>query len=199
MEKITEKDLEKLKIVKGQVRGIALKDDFEFIRKKRGEEGVQIIEQEMERLGYPLKYKEIKSFKWYPEKMNLLLFVAQKIFEWDNETMREMGRFGAKVSIMSRIMMRYFISIQGLIKVATDYWGRYHSTGNLVPIEVNKKQRYGILEIRNFTACYPSHCRYLEGYFWQIVSYVLPKQNLKVEEIACEFKGDKVHRFKITW
>jgi len=199
MTRVSEKELEKLKVVKGKVIGIALKDDFEFIKKKRGEEGVKMVEQEMERLGCPLKYKEIKSFEWYPEKMNLLLFVAQKVFDWNDDTMREMGRFGASVSIMSKIMMKYFISIEGLMKAASKYWSHYHNTGSLVPVEVNKKQRYAIAEIRRFTASYPSHCRYLEGYFWQIVSYVLPKKNLKVREIECQFQGAKAHRFKITW
>jgi len=164
---VSKEELEKLNIVKGEVIGLSLKNDFEFVLEKKGKEGLKRVEKEMARLGYPLKYKELKKFQWYPEKMNLLLLVMQRVFNWDDETMREAGRFGAKISSISRIMIKYFVSMEKLIKVVGKYWRNYHTTGNLVPIEVNKKERYALIELRDFTAGYPVHCRYLEGYFWQ--------------------------------
>jgi hypothetical protein len=61
-----------------------------------------------------------------------------------------------------------------------------------------EKEHYLELVLRDFSG-HPSFCRVLEGYFWQIISYVLPKENLKVEEIECPFSGGKAHRFKVSW
>jgi len=198
MSQVTQEELKQLDIVKGNVVGIALIDDFKFIQNRKGIEGVKKIEEEMARLGYLLKFKDLKSFEWYPEKLNLLLFVTQKTFDWDDNTMREMGTFGARVSIMIRFMLKYFISIKKLIK-GTQYWRRYHDTGELVVIEADIQQKFAIFEISDFTPGYSSHCRYIEGYMEQIASYVIPNGNPKVRESECTFSGGKSHIFKITW
>jgi hypothetical protein len=54
------------------------------------------------------------------------------------------------------------------------------------------------LVLSDFTG-HPVFCRILEGYFWQVISYVAPKEGLKVEEIECTSREGKVHKFKVTW
>lgn len=195
-------EFEKLKLeeIKGEVIGLALENHFNFILEKEGREGLKKLEEGLEKLGCPLKYEEIKNFQWYPRKIDEAMYlVIRRVFGWKDEVWRESGKWGAKISYITRIMMRYFVSIERVFRETSNYWRKYYPVGNLEPVEINKEERYLILELKNFNTVCPEHCRYWEGYFWQIGSYVLPKENLKVEEINCIFRGGDLHRFKVSW
>lgn len=199
MATISQTEIEKIQKVEGEVIGTSFQEDARFIRQKEGEEGLRKLETEMERLGYPLKFKEIKNFQWYPLSLNLLYLAAAKnIFNWEDDIFREDGRFSAKVSLIAKIMMKYFISLRRCFSEAGNFWRKYYTVGNLKTEELNEKEHSAILVLRNFTG-HPLLCRILEGYFWQVISYVAPKEKLKVQEIECVSKEGKTHRFKITW
>jgi hypothetical protein len=196
---ISKEELEKINQIEGEIIGHSLREDFEFIKMKKGKEGLEKIEKALREMGFSLKRSEIKFYQWYPWKNNILLLVlAQKIFNWDEETFREWGRFNAKISFLAKLIMRFFVSLEKLIEGAPIYWKRYFTRGELEIKEVNKKERYIILDLKDFPT-HPLFCRELEGYFWQIISYVLPKENLKVKEIECPFQGGKIHKFQISW
>ena len=61
---------------------------------------------------------------------------------------------------------------------------------------IDFKKRIGIATLKNFIL-YPVHRHYLEGHFYQIMSFILPSQNLKVEGSKSE--EPNVHQFKVTW
>lgn len=199
MGRVSQEELKQLAGVRGRVIGLSLKNDFDFILAEKGEEGLRKVEREMARLGYPLKYRGLEDFQWYDEKMNLILHVSQKVFDWDDEMMREMGRWTAKISFITRVMMRYFVSLERVIRELGKYWGRYHTTGRLVPEEMDEKRRHLTLVLKDFSPGYPAPCRYLEGYFYQIASYLVPQEKLEVRETGCAFRGGKEHRFRVTW
>jgi len=130
-------------------------------------------------LGYSLKYEEIKNFQWYPRIMDeAIYFVIKRVFGWDDEVFRESGEWGAKISFIARIMMKYVVSIERAFKETSNYWRKYYTVGELKPVEINKKERYLIIEVKNLPIICPEHCRYREGYFRQVCAYVLPKENL---------------------
>lgn len=197
---ISKEEISEIEKNEGEVIGNALKNKLSFVLKTIGEDGVKRVEEEIAKLGYPLRYKEIKNFHWYPEKQDVLLIVLiKRLFNWDDEKIREMGRFNGRVSLIAKLMMRYFVSIERIARRVGEYWQKYRTIGTLEAEEVNTKEKRIILVLKNFTG-HPDYCRFLEGYFWQIASYVVPgKEKLKVEESECVFKGSKVHRFKITW
>lgn len=196
---ISKEEFEKIEQIKGEILGVALKGKLHFVLEKKGKKGLKKVEKELEKLGYPLKFKDLKSFQWYPEKLDYLLIVTIKnIFNFDDEIIHEMGRFNAKVSLVAKIMMRYFVSVERVAQEVGNYWARYRTVGKLETEEVNEKERYLILVLKDFTG-HPVYCRYLKGYFWQIASYVVPKEKLEVKEIECVFKGNKVHKFKFSW
>lgn len=199
MAKISKEEIEEIKQVEGEVMGVSLKEDLQFIQEKEGEEGLKKVEDEMGKLGYPLKFEEIKNFQWYPWYLNLLfLVVAKNIFQWDDETFRESGRFSAKVSIIAKIMVKYFISIRRCFEEAGNFWRKYYTVGELKTEEFNKKERFAVLVLSGVVG-HPVFCRILDGYIWQVVAYVAPKEKLKVQEIECVFRGSKIHKFKVTW
>lgn len=181
---------------------MTLENHFNFIEETEGKEGVEKVEKELEKLGCPLKYEEIKNFHWYSEKLDdAILFVAKRIFNWDDDKIRESGKWGAKISYITRIMMKYFVSIERVFREVNNYWRKYHTCGNLIPVQIKEKERNLILELKDFNNVAPEHYRYLEGYFWQIGSCLLPKENLriKIKETDCFFEGKDIHRFKVEW
>lgn len=192
---ISEEDLEKAKKMEGEIIGSSLKTDREFIIEKKGREGLRKVEKEMEKLGYTLKYEEIDKYKWYPVQQDFLsLLLAQKIFDWSDEVMREWGRWGAKTNFIIKLMAR-LISKETIARFASNSWRKYYTRGTM-EYKIDDKKRIGIAIIKDFTI-YPVHIHYLEGYFYQIMSLVELSPNLKVREV--ESKDSNVHRFEVTW
>jgi len=197
MQIISEEDLEKIEQIKGKVMGLGSRGDREFILGKKGKEGLKIAEEEMAKLGYPQKYEDIEKYQWYPAKRDtLFLVLSQKIFGFSDAEMQEWGRWAAKTSFFNRLMLRFFISPERTAKESGRFWKKYYTSGELVSEEFNKKERYLILTLKDFKVP-PAHSFYLEGFFYQIASYVLPKQNLKVE--AKEDEKADVYHFRISW
>jgi len=64
--KISKEEVERLISLPGRIIGTGFIDDLDFLLKEKGEEGVEKVEEAMTELGYPLKYRELKDFKWYP-------------------------------------------------------------------------------------------------------------------------------------
>jgi len=189
-------DLEK---IKGEVIGLTLENYFSFILEKEGEEGVRRVEDGLAQLGYPLKHKEIKNFQWYPRIMDeAMYFATKRVLNWGDEVFRESGTWGPRVSYITRIMMKHLISIERVFREVSNYWRKYYTVGNLVPIEISTEEKYLIIELDIPVVC-PEHCRYWEGYFWQVGAFVLPKEDFKLWETDCMLKGSNVHRFKATW
>ena len=88
-------------------------EDIKFILKEEGEEGLKRLEEEMQRIGYPFNYKEIKLMDFYPLWMNaILLTVIEKLFDYDEKKFEEIGRFEAKISFIIRLFVKYFFSVK---------------------------------------------------------------------------------------
>jgi len=200
---ISKEEIEKIMGINGEVIGASLKEDMQFVLekegKKKGEADLIRLEKEMAKLGYPISFDKIKSFQWYPLNTNMLyLAVAKEIFGWSDDVFRENGRFSARISLIARIMMKYFVSLKRCFREAGNFWQKYYTVGELKTEELDEKKHSAFLVLRDFVG-HPNFCRILEGYFWQVVSYVAPKEKLKVQEIECVFKGAKTHKFKVTW
>jgi len=183
---------------KGQIIGMSLKKDREFVLEKKGREGLKRVEEEMEKFGFSLKYEQIINYKWYPVQLDpLFLLVAKKTFHWNDKMMREWGCWAAKTHFLAKIMAKFFVSKKKFEKagVATRFWRKYYTQGLLI-VHFDDRNRCGTVEIRDFLVV-PIHCRYLEGYFSQIVSLVILSSKLKIEETPAGKKN--TFRFKITW
>ena len=57
---IIKKELDELMSLKGEVKGAGIKTHGEFILKEEEEEGLKKLEEIVTKLGYSIKYKEIK-------------------------------------------------------------------------------------------------------------------------------------------
>ncbi|PIS38764.1 MAG: hypothetical protein COT34_02110 [Candidatus Nealsonbacteria bacterium CG08_land_8_20_14_0_20_43_11] len=195
---ISNEELERIKNIPGEAIGASIKEDLRFVLIKEGTEGLKKVEDELERLGYPLKLKEIKTFHWYPFSLNLLITaIAKEVFQWEDETFREAGRFSAKISIVLKILVKSFIALEDTLKQVGRFWRMYYTVGE-VSAEYNKKERTIVVVIRGLTG-HPAFCRNLEGFTWQVFSYHLPTDTLVVKEIECPFTGGSAHKFQLKW
>jgi hypothetical protein len=195
---ISKEEFNRLINLKGKVRGMAVKGYGDYILKEKGEKGLRKLEETITNLGYPIKYREIKTMDFYPLGLEgISLLVLQRLFNFDDEKIQEMGKFQAKFSIVIRLLMRYLVSIEKAAQGASKMWRSYHTSGDLTITELNKEKRYAILRIENFRVI-PSHCHHLIGYFSTIVQLIV-KNKVTCKEIKCPFRGDEYHEFLLKW
>jgi hypothetical protein len=191
---LSEKDLNIINKMKGQIIGSSLKEDRGFVIKKVGREEMGKVEKKMAELGYPLKYEEIENYHWYSAQMDaLFLLISKRIFDWDKDQMWEWGRWAAKVHFVTKMMLRYFVSKEILVKSANKNWKKYYTEGKLSFSFEGKK---GKIELKDFVL-HPEHVGYLAGYFYQIASLVMPPENLKLK--VSETGKLDYHLFELTW
>lgn len=197
---ISKEDLDIINKNEGETIGEGIIEDIPFIIKEKGEESLHQIEEEMKKLGHPLIFKEIKKFEWYPIKTYLLfLLVAKNLFNWSDDEIRKGGSFAPKVSSITKMIFRYFISTKRIVYEADNYWKKYYTRGKIVPLEYNDKEKFGIFELQDFYG-HPVFCRHLEGFFRQILAFNIGEKNTKeVKEIECVFHGGKCHKFYFAW
>lgn len=77
-EVLTKEIAEKLMKIEGEGRGFILKNDATFVKAKKGEAGLEKVEEELEKVGYPIKYKKIRSLNFYPVSWRAISLLAMK-------------------------------------------------------------------------------------------------------------------------
>jgi len=193
---ITKEEIKEFLKLKGEIRGIGFKTEAKFILEEEGEEGLKKLEDQMAKLGYP--YNEIKTMDFYPVGLlAVALVVIKRLFNYDDKKFQEMGKFEAKSSLIIRLFMKYFVSLERVAKEAPKMWRKYYTIGDLKVPEVNQEKRYIIIRIENFSL-HPILCQVLIGYFLSIVKMVL-KSEVVCEEAKCVFRGDECHEFLMRW
>ena len=201
MEEISKEDINKLMETKIQVRGVVFKTDTEYILAEKGEEGLKKLEEELEKLGHPIKYREIKSMEFYPAGLRALSLLAiKKIFEFDDKKIENMGLVATKKSIIIKLFVRFFLSLERVFfKEAPRIWQKHWTVGELVPVELNEKKKYAILRLKNFDF-HPLYCSvYLQGYFAGILQMLIKSSEMSCRETKCSLKGDEYHEYSIKW
>jgi hypothetical protein len=193
-------ELEKLMKIKGEVRGAVFKTDAGYILKEKGKEGLKKVEEELEKLGYPIKFKEIKTMGFYPVGLRALsLLVVKKVFNFDDEKIKEMGFFATKISLIIKIFIRHFLSAQRVFsREAPRLWKEHYTIGELIPVELNEEKRYAILRVKDFNV-HPILCTYLGGYFCGVLQMIEKCSRVTFEERKCTFKGDDYHEYLLKW
>jgi hypothetical protein len=195
---ISKEELDKALKVEGKIRGLGMRGEMEFILKEEGREGLEKFEETMEQLGFPMRYKEIKTMNFYPLSSYVIASLVMKnLFNYDNKKFQEKGEFLTKVSLIVRLFLKSFVSLKKIIKEVSKMWRKYYTTGELKVVKLDEEKRYGIIRIENFYL-HPFHRETLKGYFRGIVKMVVGS------EATCEeregFKGnDKSHEFLLKW
>ena len=201
MEEIKKEEIKKLMEIKGQVRGVVLKTDAEYVLGEKGEEGLEKIEEELGKLGHPFNYREIKNMDFYPAGLRALsLLVIKKIFNFDDERIKNMGSVATKRSLIIKLFIRYFFSIKRVFfKESPRIWQKHWTLGELVPVELDEEKKYAILKLKNFSL-HPLYCSvYLRGYFIGILQMLVKTKEITCQETKCPFRGDEYHEYLLKW
>lgn len=191
---------ESLKIIhaEGEVRGAVLKTDKNFILKKGGEEKLKEIEKELEKMGYPLLYNSVETMNFYPFGVRIISLLAiAKVFNLNNEGVKEIGEMAPKSSVLIRVFTKYFLSVEQTLKKVGEIWGKHSTVGKAEAQEVSEKEGRAVFHFSGLNV-HPIYCDYLCGYLSGIIEMTISKK-VSVEETKCSFKEGEVHEFKATW
>jgi predicted hydrocarbon binding protein len=199
---ITKQEFDELMSIDGETRGAGLTDGYEFfereVGKEKANEGIVIIEKRITELGYPFKFSEIKPMTFYPVGLlAVILVLMQRIYSLTNEKLQEIGHNASKVSLIVRLFMRHFFSLDMMVKKSPDIWRKYFTVGDLTVHEYDKKKRYMIFRIKNFRL-HPFHCEISKGYLANTTGMVV-NSKVTVEETKCVYRGDEYHEFLMKW
>ena len=195
---ISKEELDELMSLEGKGRGVLFKTASKFILKEKGEEGLKELEETITNLGYPIKFQEIRAMDFYPMGLYAVTLVTiQRLFNFNEEKFIEMGRYESKISIIIRLFIRYFFSIDIVVKQVSKMWRTYFSIGDINVTELDKEKKYGVLKVENFRF-HPIHCQILKGYLPSVVQMVVGSKVIS-EETRCPFRGDEYHEFSLKW
>ena len=195
---ITKEIADELMKIKGEVRGLSLKADREFIFEKYGEDGLKKLENKLKKIGVDVKYNKIRTMDFYPIGLKAIILLAIKeIFSFTDKDIVEMGKFQSKLSLIVKTFTRYFFSLQKMAEKSEIFWNKYYTVGNLKVTELNEKEKYGVMKLKDFKL-HPLHCYVLRGFFASVVKMIV-RNPVTCEEIKCIFKGDDCHEFLIKW
>lgn len=192
-------NLKNLVALKGEVRGVALQTDANFILKTIGEEGLLKLQRKTKEKGYEIPYKNIKTMAWYPLGLRVVsLLAAKEAFSWNDDKIEEMGNSAPKHSFIASTMLRFFFSVPKVFQEAARYWKKHYTIGELEPLEIDEAKKFAILRLKEFKV-HPILCRYYSGYFLRISQFVIKSSKIKVRETECPFKKGLCHQFLIKW
>lgn len=199
MEQIISKDeINNFLKMKGEAKKIVFKENMDFIIKEEGKEGLKRFEETMRMLGQPMSYRDMKSMDFCPIGLLALgLEVMKRLFGYDDDKFVEAGRFEPKTSFLLKFAMKYFFSLERLAEELPRAWSMYFTFGELEAKELNKEEKYIILEVKDFDI-HNIFCRLFEGYFPAVVEMIIQKK-CRCKETKCTFRGDDHHEFLLEW
>ncbi len=199
-QELTKETAKKLMEIKEEARGVTLGIDRDYILKEKGEEGLKKLEEELEKLGYPIKYKKIETLAFYPAGLRALSLLAiKKVFNFDDEKIKEIGFLGTKTSLIIKFFIRYVFSFQKVFfEESPKIWREHWTIGKLIPVELNEEKKYAILRLEDFNL-HPIYCRFLEGYLSGLFQMMVKSPKITCQETKCSFREDEYHEYLIKW
>ncbi|MBD3208582.1 MAG: hypothetical protein GF370_03960 [Candidatus Nealsonbacteria bacterium] len=195
---ISKAEAEETKNLEGEVLGDVIRTKALYVLERKGEHGVEKLEQAVREAGYSVDYNKLDRMKFYPVGLEVATLLAmERIFELGDEDFREMGAIEAKLTTLMRFFMRYFVSLDRVAKEAPGMWRKVYTVGELKVTEINEEENYMKVRLEDFPFT-PILCRAHEGWFAELIHVVLNK-DVSCQEIKCNFKGDDYHEFIVRW
>jgi hypothetical protein len=190
-------EINELPVSDCEVRGAALCADAQYVRGSFGEDTLQHIEGITRELGYPIEYQTLEVEEWYPAILHpISLFAIKQALGWNDEGLRKMGGSVPSYSIVTKLMLRYFASVEVLAEKLQDYWRYNYSKGSLRGMVVGTT---GFVCLSDFSLP-PILSAYLEGYFVGVLRMIIGKDALiTVRKTHKWHKSNNCHDFILRW
>ena len=181
----------------GQVRGVVLLTDAEYVRRNYGNEALLRVEEETDNMGYPIEYSKIQPMHWYPVGFRIIsLFAIQKALHLNSDGLIEMGRKAPKYSLITKLMLRYFVNLDTLLTRLQSYWNKNYSIGTVSSKLENTTLFICIEDCKIPESLFP----YLKGYFLAAIGMIIGAQkHIGMEEYKWKHKNGTCHEFAIKW
>jgi len=195
---VSKKEAEALMKIEGEVRGLGIKDDFLYIKNKLGQGSLKKVVREINELGYEFDPKSMNTLGFYPVGLEALgIVVMHRVLGLSKDEIRQMGAYEAKHSLIMRLFMKYFVSVDKLAEKAPEMWSKYYTEGEVSVPMIDEEKRKGLAILKDFKI-HPLHCLVLEGYFGSVLEMVV-KEKVNCKEVECPFKGGTSHKFSLSW
>lgn len=183
--------------IPGSARGLSIQDEFDYILKKYGPEGLRKLEETLLQRGLPLKRDQIRPLDFYPVGQEaVVLLTIRDVFGFADRDFEEMGAKEAKLAFLLKLL-GHFISLRKVAEQTPGLWRKHYLEGNLSVPTLEEEKGFLVLRLENFKL-HPLHCRVLQGYFSAAARLVV-RQPIKAEETRCPFRGDPWHEYLLTW
>lgn len=193
------KEINRLRKIPGNVRGVIILSNSEYVRHRKGNEGLEMVENTLRNLEVSFSFDKISPTAWYPEWLSVAFILTSKeVFNWKEEDIFDMGLSAPKLSLFIRMLVKYFASPIQIFKEAPVFWRRHFDFGELEPVEIDENKRYFLFRIKGYEF-HPLICYYHKGYFLQVARIILGTQDVKIQETKCVFRGDLYHEYLIKW
>ena len=184
------------------VRGAAFLEDFPYLRRKKGNAGLESLENAIVDLGGSMRLGDVKDMAWYPVSERVIFLKAlKKAFGWTDANVFDMGKSAPRVPSTMKFFLKYIVSPHMAFKSSADYWSHYFSFGTFVPVEYtedgSKNAGRLVMEIRDFDVD-PIMCVQLSGYFLG-VGVMTKMVDPTIRETKCVHHGGPHHEFLMEW
>jgi predicted hydrocarbon binding protein len=165
---------------------------LEFIRRKKGEEGLNWIVCET---GQGIS--DIYPEKMYPLELYIeLLNVIQSNFEdTDSTVISRIGYDRAKTLTIFEFHKKKTDPIS-ILKLMQKHWSRFNEFGRF---EVKSKDNSSATVYLCDCPANPVYCQRMEGFIKGIITAVCFRKDAVVREVRCKGKGDRYCKFMASW
>ena len=186
-----------------KVKAATFLPDIEYIKQKRGEDGVNAVLEEMRKRGYNYDFRKMKRVsgeaKWVSgEVRKVFLEVTMGALGWDEKRIFDMALNAPRMSLVIKLLFGLYLTVERVFKAAPDMWAAHYSPTTAFKVaELKIKQGYARVIIENFDIS-PIFCEYMRGYITG-VGKLTEARDVKVEETKCTFRGDEYHEYMVTW
>ena len=190
----------KIKKIKGEIKGIVIKGILSYIQRSEKKENIEKLKQSLKKDGLEIIWEsKIKSFEWYPLSWYIILLTkSQEILEWKEEEIFQIGYQAAKHSLIAKIFLKHFTSIEKAAQTGKNMWKQMVSVGDLSIKKLDTKNKKIIFKIENFDI-HPLVCTDIKGYMKSMGEFMVGQKNVKIKETKCSFQGDAYHEFELDW
>jgi len=179
-----------------QVRGAAFLEDISYISSKRGDNGLDILEDYLRKEGCYLPLRGLGAMDLFPitTRVTFLNGVIEAL-GWSREKLFKMSINSPSVSTVMKFFLKYVVGIETAFKSAPKYWDNYFTGGRLEAAEFEKGRL--VLRLYDFTID-PIMCLQLSGYFLGVAMSTRVK-GADIKETRCVHEGSDHCEFVITY
>jgi predicted hydrocarbon binding protein len=183
----------------GRTKGESIMFIANYIKDKEGEGEFSRLEKKLEELGYPFDFNKVKPFDWIKEGyVALTLNLAKDLFEWTDEDIFNAGKEEPKKSFITKILMKYLVSLEKTLQEASTYWEKFYDFGFIEMVKYNKEEKFFVLRVHKYDID-EVMCKYHAGFFFTMAELNIRSKDISIEETMCTHRGDDCHEYTVKW